>query len=83
MIKKIINNLKNIEKDTLKIMLSGLKFSFSIYLLSAIVLLIYIINPISYILYNSGIILFKTSLTFAVSFFIGAFTIDNIKKQMI
>lgn len=83
MIKKIIENVKNIEKSILKIMFSGLKVSFIIYMLSAFVSLLYIINPISHLLYESGLILFKTSITFAVSFFICAFAMDKIKKQMI
>ena len=82
MIKKIIENVRNIEKGTLKIMFSGFKFSFTVYILSAIVLLSYIMNPTSHIIYDSGLILFKTSITFAVSFFICAFAIDKIKKQM-
>ncbi|MDO5555447.1 MAG: hypothetical protein Q4G09_01970 [Clostridia bacterium] len=83
MIKKIIENIKSIEKNILKIMFLGFKFSFFVYILSAVVLLFYIINPVSHIIYESGLILFKTSLTFAVSFFICAFAIDKIKKQMI
>lgn len=83
MIKKIINNIKNIEKDVLKIMLSGFKFSLIICMISCIISLLYIINPISHILYDSGIILFKTGLSFGVMFFICAFAIDNIKKQLI
>ena len=83
MIKKIINNIKNIEKDILKIMLSGFKFSFIICMISCIFSLLYIINPTSHILYDSGIILFKTGLTFGVMFFICAFAIDKIKKQIV
>lgn len=83
MIKKTINKIKCIEKNILKIMFSGFKISFIIGLLSAIILLTYIINPLSPILYNSGLILFKTSLTFAVAFFVCALVVDNVKKQMI
>ena len=82
MIKKLSDNIKDLDKDVLKIMFSGFKFSFFICLLSSIVLLAYIINPISYILFESGIILFKTGLTFAVSFFICGFVINCIKKQI-
>ncbi len=83
MIKKFIDNVKNIEKDILKIMISGFRFSFVICIISCIVSLLYILNPISHILYDSGIILFKTGLTFAAMFFVCAFAIDNIKKQMV
>lgn len=83
MIKKIIESVKNMEKITLKIMFSGFKFSFIIYIVSAILLLSYIINPISHIIYDSGIILFKTSITFATTFFICAIALDKIKKEII
>ena len=80
MIKNFITNVKNIEKDVLKIMFKGLRFSLVVCIISGIFSLLYIINPISHILYDSGIILFKTGLTFAVTFFICAFAIDKIKK---
>lgn len=83
MIKKFINSAKNIEKDILKIMISGFKFSLIICVISCIISALYILNPISHILYDSGIILFKTGLTFGVVFFICAFAMDNIKKQII
>ncbi len=83
MIKKALDKFKNIDKNILKIMFSGFKFSFIITLLSSFVLLIYILNPVSITLFNSGIILFKTGLTFATMFFICAFAMDDIKKQMI
>lgn len=82
MIKKIINNIKSIDKTVLKIMFSGFKFSFIICIISCAISLYYILNPISHILYNSGIILFKTGLTFASAFFICGFAIDKIKKQL-
>jgi len=83
MIKKIIDNIKSIDKNILKIMISGLKFSFIVCVISCIILFSYILNPISHILYNSGIILFKNGLTFASAFFICAFAMDKIKKQLI
>ena len=83
MLKKIMKSVKNLEKNTLKIMLSGFRFSFLICIISCIISISYIINPISHILYECGIILFKTGITFAVTFFVCAFAIDNIKKQFI
>lgn len=80
MIKNFIKSIRNIEKNILKIMLIGLKFSLCIYILSALVLIYYNLNPISHIIYDSGLILFKTSLNFAVFFFICAFSIDKIKN---
>lgn len=83
MVKKVIDNVKNIEKDIIKIMMSGFKFSLIVGIISGIVSLLYILNPISHILYDAGIILFKTGLTFAIAFFISAFAMDKIKKQMV
>ena len=83
MIKKIINSVKNIEKDILKIMFSGLRFSLTICIISCMISLFYIFNPISHILYDSSIILFRTGLTFGVMFFICAFVMDKIKKQIV
>lgn len=80
MIKKFIHNLKNMEKDSVNIMIGGFKFSFIICLISSIISLIYILNPISHILYDAGIILFKTGLTFGIISFIYSFIIDNIKR---
>ena len=83
MINKFIDNVKNIEKDILKIMIYGIKFSLLICIISSIVSILYILNPISHILFDSGIILFKTGLTFGIMFFICAFAIDKIKKQIV
>ena len=83
MIKKVIDSINNIDKKIMKIIILGLKFSFVICVISCIISLYYISNPISHILYNSGIILFKTGLTFASAFLVCAFAIDKIKKQMV
>ncbi len=83
MINKFIDNVKNIEKDILKIMNYGIKLSLLICILSSIVSILYILNPISHILYDSGIILFKTGLTFGIMFFVCAFAMDKIKKQIV
>jgi len=83
MIKKVIDNIKNIDKKIKKIMITGFNFSFIICVISCIISLYYISTPISHILYNSGIILFKTGLTFASAFFVCGFAINEIKKQTI
>ena len=80
MITKLIDNIKSIDKNILKIMFFGFKFSFIICIISCIISLFYILNPVSHIIYDSGLILFKTSISFAVSFFICAFAMDKIKK---
>ena len=83
MIKTLLENIKNIDKKTFKIMDYTFKASFVVCIISSIIALAYILNPISHVIYASGIILFKTSITFAVSFFICAFAIDKIKKQLV
>ena len=83
MLKKLIDNINNIDKKIIKVMVSGLNFSFIICIIACMVSLYYISTPISHILYNSGIILFKTGLTFASAFFICAIAIDKIKKQIV
>ena len=83
MIKELIDTINNIDKKIIKIMICGLKFSFIICVVSCMISLYYISNPISHILYDSGIILFKTGLTFASAFFVCGFAIDKIKKQII
>ena len=83
MIKELMDNIKNIDKKVLKIMFSGFKFSFILCIISCVISLSYILNPVSHIIYDCGLILFKTSITFAVSFFICAFAMDKIRKQMV
>ena len=83
MIKKIINKTKKIEKNIYRIMKLGYYFSFVICLISLFISFTYILNPISHLLYVSGIILFKTGLTFGIMFFISGFTIDTIKKEIL
>ena len=82
MVKEFINNIKNLEKDILKIMYKGFSFSFVISIISVFVLLFYILNPISYTIFESGIILFKISLTYAVCFFICGITTNMVKKEL-
>ena len=80
MIKKLTNDIKTLDKTVLKIMFSGFKFSFFICILSTFILITYILNPISYIIFEAGTLLFKIGLTFAVSFFICGFVVNNLKK---
>ena len=83
MLNVFIDVFKKLENNIKKIMIYGFKFSFSIAILSAIILLTYELYSISIIFYYSGIILFKTSLMFAVEFIICGLIVDSIKKQII
>lgn len=83
MIKKLMDIITTIDKKIITIMFYGFTFSFIICIIACIISIFYMLNPISHILYSSGIILFKTGITFASTFFICAFAIDKIKKQSI
>ena len=71
MIRKILDNFKNLDKLTSKIMNYGLKFCFAVCVLS------------SPFIYYIGINLFKIGLIFAIEFIICGFVVDGIKKQLI
>lgn len=77
---KIILGLKNLDKDTYKIMKYGLLFS-GIVCLSAIgVLLAYIFFGTS-LFYHLGLALLKSSFTFAVEFVICGIVVDFIRRK--
>lgn len=77
---KIILGLKNLDKDTYKIMKYGLLFS-GIVCLSAIgVLLAYIFFGTS-LFYHLGLTLIKSSFTFAVEFVICGIVVDFIRRK--
>lgn len=83
MIKKIKNTFKGFEIITKKIIKNGLKFCFTLCLISLIVLLTYNFILTAPILYYIGINLFRLGLIFAIEFIICGFVSDSIKKQMI
>ena len=82
MFKKILDEINTMDKSIFKAVNLGIGGSLLICLISIILLLIYNTYYISPDLYTAGIILFKTSLTFAVSFFVCGIAIDTIKKQL-
>ena len=79
---KRFEEFKSIEKNILKVMYKGFRVCFGIAIFSSLILLFYILNPISYIIYESGIILFKTSITFLVFVFITGIVTNNVKKEI-
>lgn len=83
MIKIFINTYKNLEDKTIKILKNGLKFSFIICLLSILILLTYIFFFTYPILYYIGLLMFQSSLSFAIEFIICAIVVDSIKKNII
>ena len=83
MFKKILDNFKNLDKLTYKIMNYGLKFCFAICLIATFILFTYGWAFPSPFVYYIGINLLKISLIFSIEFIICAFVMDGIKKQLI
>lgn len=82
MIKNFINDFKNIDKLTMKIMKNGLKFCFVLGIISLITLITYEFSFTIPLLFTIGLALFKISLTFGIEFVICGFAADKIKKQL-
>ena len=76
-------DIKSIDKKVISLMIKGVKFSIIILIIALYILLLYKFNPISHVLFESGILLFKASLMYAVSFLICGFAIDQIKNKNI
>lgn len=83
MIKNIINDLKNIDKLTKKIMKNGLKFCLLLGIIALVILVTYNTSFTIPILYSIGFILFKLSLIFGVEFIICGLVVDKIKAGVI
>ena len=76
--KKIIEELKKFDKSILKVMKSGMKFSFIFCLFSTLVLAVYETIHIPKLFY-AGICLFQSSLFFLVAFIAYGFIFNKIK----
>lgn len=83
MLKEFIEGIKNIEKNIFKTMVNGLKISLGFCILATIILITYIIKPISPITYQAGLILFKTGITLSVFCFLCSFVFDKLQKGII
>ena len=82
MIKFFIEKFKGLEKDVVKIIQVGLKFSLIVCLIATGILLAYetfFSNPT---LYYIGLKLLQTGAMFAAEFGICGLAIDTIRKQM-
>ena len=77
---KFFLGLKNLDKETYKIMKYGLLFSGLICLSSVGILLLYIFLGIN-LFYHLGLILIKSSFTFGVEFIICGIIVDFIKNK--
>lgn len=76
--KKILNELKKFDKSILKLMRSGVHFSFIFCLYATFILAIYKAVHIPKLFYT-GISLFQTSLFFLVSFIAYGFVFNTLK----
>ena len=81
MIKILIQNYKNLDKKISHILKIGLSFSFIICVVSAMVLLTYMLLFTYPVIYYIGILGIVLGLNFAMSFIISATIIDDVKKE--
>lgn len=77
--RKIINELKKFDKSILRIMKSGIHFSFIFCIFATLILAIYNSVHIPNLFYT-GISLFQTSLFFLVAFIAYGFIFNRIKN---
>ena len=77
----MINTLKNINKDILKIMKYGLKFSFLICIVATVILCTYLFFYHSSFVFLLGFYTFKIGLTIAAQFIICGMAVDAIKSR--
>jgi len=77
--KKILEEIKNFDKSILKVMKSGIKFSFVFCLFATLVLATYNSLHIPKLFYT-GISLFQSSLFFFVAFIAYGFVFNRVKK---
>lgn len=80
--KQLLEKLNHMDIKIKQITRKGFYFSSIVCMIAVFILLTYH-NHTSPDLYYIGTILFKTSLSFAIEFFICGFAFDTIKKQMI
>ncbi len=83
MINNIINNFKDLDKLSKKIMKNGLKFCSVLGIIALTVLVTYNLSFTVPVLYSIGFILFKLSLTFGIEFIICGLVVDKIKAGVI
>lgn len=80
MIKKLLGELKEVDNSIMKIMNYGFLFSFAVSILGALLLLTYNTYCVSYDIYQGGLILIKTGLTFVAQFLACGFVVDKWNK---
>ena len=83
MFKCIINNYKNLDKLTCKIMKNGLVFCFLLCIISVVTLFTYDVFITSPSIYYIGLGLFRLSITFGIEFIVCALVVDSLRNQLI
>lgn len=78
----LLDKVKNLDAKVVKLMKAGFIFSFIICILSTMMLLTYEIFCSLPSLFYIGISLFRTSLSFAVTFFICGIGFDTVQKEI-
>ncbi len=78
----LLDKIKNLDSKVVKVMKVGFIFSFIICILSGMILLTYQAFYSLPILFYIGISLFRTSLSFAVAFFICGIGFDTVAKEI-
>ena len=78
MFSKLISEVKCMNKSIKSTMFNGFKISFVVCLFSILILNLYTTYPVCCITYDVGLILFKTSILFAVCFFMSAYITNSI-----
>ena len=80
--KELLNKLNSVDKKVFKIMIKGINFAEVLAIIGILLLYIYNTYYISYNLYLSSLIVFKTSRLIAVSFVVCGFATNEIKNQL-
>lgn len=78
----LLDKVKNLDAKVVKVMRVGFIFSFIICILSSIILVTYEAFYSLHTLFYIGISLFRTSLSFAVTFFICGIGFDTVQKEI-
>ena len=80
MLKFIINDVKSINFDILKVMHKFFTFSLILFVLSIYILFLYNTYPFSYTLLDSSLLIFRISLCIVISSFLSGFVINKIRN---
>ncbi len=81
-VKKLIVNIKNLDKKIVSIMKNGIKVSFIFCLIACLILITYSMNSNPNVFYI-GINLFKSSLFYMVTCIICGFVFNKIKEDLL